>query len=163
MKTKKLIQTLLLSIPLLTFSGCLATLHQIHPVNEFYGIDFTKYSKEGFLITPEKYADKYESVGMIEYHIMPGAKYLKAGTRREKIDNIYGDANVNTYIWIIDKIKFSQAMDSIYVMAKNMGADAITNFDFNIETSELNSLIYNNPVTITGYRITGYAIKRLDE
>jgi len=163
MKAKKLIQTLLLCIPLLTFSGCLTTLHQIDPVNKFYGIDFTKYSNEGFLITPEKYTGKYESVGMIEYHIMPGAKYIKAGTRREKIDNIYGDASVNAYIWVIDKIKFSQAMDSIYIMAKNMGADAITNFDFNMETSEFSSLIYNNPVTIAGYRITGFAIKRLDE
>lgn len=161
MNTKNLVA--IISLCVLLFSGCaLPTLYQIKPVNEFYSIDFTKYSKDGFLITPDQYTDKYESLGMIEYLIMPGAKYQEISKNRDEIDGIYVDASDITHIWVIDKIKFSQAMDSIYVMAKNMGADAITNFDFDIKTSEPSS-IYNNPVTIKGYRIIGFAIKRFDK
>lgn len=157
MKTNNLIK--IISLWILLLSGCAITsLYEIKPEYGFYGIDFSKYSKEGFLITPEKYTGKYESVGMVEYRLMPGAKYLAVGNYRDASGKIQA-----TYKWFIDKIEFSQAIDSIYVMAKSMGADAITNFDSEIEIKQISSLKYNNPVTITGYRITGYAIKRLEE
>jgi len=153
---KKLIILLLIFL-----MGCGVTIYNIDPINEYFGIDFTKYSKEGFLFTPEKYLGEYESIGMIEYKLISGAKYLSTG---RQWDAKTAKSIPTRYKWFIDEIEFSQAVDSIYFMAKSMGANTIMNFDFNIETNEKynNPMKCNNPITIYGYRITGFAIKRLD-
>ena len=141
---------------LIFLTGCGVTIYNINPINEYFGIDFSKYSEMGFLITPEKYIGEYESIGMIEYKLIPGAKYSVTKKAYQQTPLKYG--------WLIDEIEFSQAVDSIYFMAKSMGANTIMNFDFNIETNEKysNPMKYMNPITIYGYRITGFAIKRLD-
>jgi len=140
---------------LIILTGCAVTIYNIDPINEYFGIDFTKYSKEGFLFTPEKYLGEYESIGMIEYKLIPGAKY-------KIYKQVYGQEA--KYKWFTEYIEFSQAVDSIYFMAKSMGANTIMNFDFSIEYNEefSNPMEYKNPITIYGYRITGFAIKRLD-
>lgn len=153
MKTKILNFIVIILVLLFSF-GCAITLYNIEPVSDFFGIDFTKYSKEGFLFTPEKYLGEYESIGMIEYKLIPGAKYLVTKKRY--------DQTPSNYAWFVENIEFSQAMDSIYSMAKSMGANTIMNFDFNIEYNETfnNPMRYKNPIIIPGYRITGFAIKR---
>ena len=45
----------------------------------FYGLDFTRFTSRGFLITPEKYLNAYESIGIVTYTYMPGANYMTTG------------------------------------------------------------------------------------
>lgn len=153
----KIMKKIMILALIVLFAGCTTTLYNIQSKSDFFGIDFTKYSQKGFLITPEKYIGEYESIGMIEYKLIPGARYVVSGTY---YDN-FGE-EVDTHTWVVDQIKFSQAIDSIYVKAKSMGANAIMNFDFNIEYNEEfnNPMEYNNPIIISGYRITGFAIKK---
>jgi len=141
--------------------GCAITIYNIDPINEYFSIDFSKYTEIGFLITPVNYTGKYESIGMVEYKLIPGAKYLSTSKRYDP--TIY-ESIPSGYTWIFDDIEFSQAVDSIYFMAKSMGANAIMNFNFSIVYNEVfnNPMIYSNSIKIPGYRITGFAIKRID-
>lgn len=69
---KKLILFVLVLMPL--FHSCTTLEIAKFPREEvLYGIDFTKYSKTGFLITPEKYSGNYESIGLVEFVYMPEA------------------------------------------------------------------------------------------
>ena len=158
---KKLILLLLIII----LPGCLTELKVIYPVELLFGIDFTPYTQKGFLITPEKYSDPYESIGIIDYTVMPGAVYELSG---REINPYYKEGSQQTqphtvekYEWIIDTVSFDEVLNQVYTICIDMGADALVNFKN--ERIELPYAGIKNPITITGYRITGYAIKRKDQ
>ena len=66
------------------------------------GINFTKYTQSGFLITPEKYNREYESIGLIDLVYMPKAELQRNSdiAGYEQNDN-YEDIG---YSWVIDPI-----------------------------------------------------------
>ena len=144
------------------FCGCstLTELKFIYPFESLHKIDFTPYTSKGFLITPEKYNGDYESVGLINFTAMPGAQYKLAGSRF--VPDYTGTSNIPRYVqyfdWVIDSISFDKVLTKAYEVCKNMGADALVNFNY----EAVNYPYYNikNPVTITGYKIYGFAIKR---
>jgi hypothetical protein len=120
-----------LSISILFLSSCsgLKELTYIPPSKVLYGIDFTPFTKKGFLITPEKYAGIFESVGLIDYSTKPGANYKLSG--REPNPNYEkqgGDKYFEIYKWKVDSIQFSDALNEVYKICTDMGADAIMNF-----------------------------------
>ena len=153
----------LLKIIVLTlmFSSCaeLPIIFRIEPEEYLFGIDFRKYSEEGFLFTPEKYTGEYMSIGLIDYRVLPGADYVFSQT----LSNVSKGtpSYANQYTWQQETIKISQVMDSIYIITKSMGADALVNFSLDVESKDHTGI--KNPTTIKGYRITGFAIKRLSE
>lgn len=154
---KSLVLVLLMSI-----CSC-ATLEEIkviYPVESLYGIDFTPYTKLNFLITPEKYPGSYESIGMINFTAKPGAQYLLSS---KKPNPYYGRNSgepkfIEIYEWKIDSIAFPEVLNKVYKICVEMGADALVNFKNEIILDPRTGI--KNPVTITGYQITGYAIKR---
>lgn len=153
--------TLVLSIAIL-FIGCLPKLSNIPRKENFYTIDFRKYTEKGFLITPEKYQDAYESIGIIDFVLMPGAEY--ALVKRE-LNPYYkaGDPASERYIdirkWVIEDISIDIALDTVHSECIKMGANALVNFE--LELNEEAYTNFTNPVIITGMRITGFAIRRI--
>jgi len=142
--------------------GCATELKVIYPFEKLYKIDFTPYTQKGFLITPEKYTGTYESIGLISFTAMPGAVY-KEGVL--KINPYYEPGRSNQFIqnfeWITDSISFDKVLLKVYEICKSMGADALVNF--HDETVSYPYTGIKNPTTITGYSITGFAIKRKDK
>jgi hypothetical protein len=162
---KKLIYLLLVIFATSCATGLkeLNELKVIFPSEKLYGIDFTPFTKKNFLITPEKYTGNYESIGIINFTAKPGAKYIKLGF---KANPDYTEQNnqlkyLESFDWKVDSIIFSDVLNKVYKICTDMGADALVNFK--------NDIIYDshsdisNPVTIMGYEISGFAIKRKAE
>ncbi|MBV5334187.1 MAG: hypothetical protein JZU49_00085 [Sulfuricurvum sp.] len=131
-------------------------MNKIPKTEEFTAIDFTKYTKQGFLITPEKYTGNYESIGIIDFVYMPQANlntnYISNNySWKEETNLVVGQA------WNIDKVNVQDAIEGIYNRCVDMGANALVSFSITAVTKDY--LAIKNPVVIPGYRITGFAIK----
>ena len=147
-KLKPMRKLLYLSLIFAFVTYSCKTLETTIPKKEILsGINFTKYTKSGFLITPEKYNKEYESIGLIDFLYMP-----KAELKYNENDN-YGIL----YSWEIDPINIQDALDKIYTQCLDMGANALVNFNATVEVDQYP--LVKNPVAIKGYRITGFAIK----
>lgn len=159
---KKLYSLLLVTV-LLASCVTLEELKVIYPIETLYGIDFAPFTKKGFLITPEKYSGPYESIGMINFTAKPGAIYQKTSTKPNPywIPESSQPKVIEVYEWKVDSIAFEQVLNKVYKICVDMGADALVNFQNEITLDPYSGI--KNPVTITGYRITGFAIKRKDK
>lgn len=135
----------------------------IYPAEILYGIDFTPFTQKGFLITPEKYSGNYESIGIINFTAKPGAQYKMSGRKPNPYYKSGTDDQryIDVYEWAVDSIAFTEVLDKVYNICIGMGADALVNFQNEITLDPYTGI--KNPVTITGYRITGFAIKRKDK
>ena len=157
---KRLILASIISLLLMSCGPTLTELQTIYESKNFYAIDFTKYSQNGFLITPEKYLGDYVSIGIVRYEAYPGANYRLISNKPNP------DYKLNSMVpqmitikgWSIDKISIQEVLDGMYDQCKQMGADALINFDIKYETIPYTGI--SNPVTINGYTISGFAIKR---
>lgn len=116
------------------------------------GYDFSEYTAQGFLITPEQYLGTYESMGMITVTMWPEVR--KEVRIRYKIDNGQR-VPVEEETFVVGELNVKKAIDEIYEQAKGMGADAITRFNVTY-TSRL-----NGDLIVPGTEISGFAIKRL--
>ena len=138
--------------------GCAAQkpLLYVDRVESSQGIDFTEYSEKGFLITPEKYLSDYESVGLLSFSISAEAKLenlLIPGM-------IEGHAHFQRYEWKIEKINYKDVLEFAYKTSIEMGGDAITNFDIDIDFVHFNNSEGYPDVDIPWFNITGFVIKR---
>ena len=118
----------------------------------FIEYNFTKYTSFGFLITPEKYDGKYESIGMLTYIITPSIRYSSLP---------HGRLEPNEIAWgniIYEHINVEDAIDKMYEKALDMGANAIMRF--NIDDSY--PFLWEDYKVPLGVKITGYAIKRIE-
>jgi len=105
-------------------ASCSARITYIPERSTFYGLDFTRFSDKGFLITPEKYLNEYQSVGLITYTYLPEANYVATG----RIEYEGGGTSL-TKAWIFNnKMNVNSGLDTLYIFCKNMGADALMNF-----------------------------------
>ncbi len=130
----------------------------IHPFEKLYSIDFTDFANKGFLITPEKYSGQYLSIGLINYEAYPGAKYKPIG---KTVEYYEGQKSSVVYDWVSDTLSIQKLLPKVYEVCINMGADALVNFDYEKISTPIKFI--SNPLTIYGYRVTGFAIKRLDK
>ena len=152
MQTMKSLKLLITITVLLILSSC-STVKEVPSYTEVRGFDFTKYTKEGFLFTPEGYSGRYESAGILSVRISPEIKRaFEPGDNFADFDRVQ-DAAGNE--WIVEKPDTENAIETMYKQALEMGADALINFDISSEalTSEI-------PATIV--IVNGFAIKRLD-
>lgn len=146
---------------LIGLSSCaeLKELSKIDAYESVYEIDFSPFTQKDFLITPEKYLGEYESIGLIDYTIMPEANYVTVGIKKNvNYSGGVGSSVVEDKKWVSNKVDARQALDSIYIVCLEMGADALVNFK--ISTQEDNYQLIKNPIKINGITITGFAIKR---
>jgi hypothetical protein len=120
------------------------------------GVDFRKYTEKGFLITPEKYSGDYESIGIIDYLIMPEAKLEKKEIENSSANQWQDQGSIRN--WKVDEVNIQNALEGIYNQCIKMGADALVNFKAEIENEDYSYTV--PPVTLKGFRVTGFAIKR---
>jgi len=112
----------------------------------FYGMDFTKYTSEDFLITPKSYDGEYQSIGVLRVEIWP--------EMNRSAEEITGDRVTDFSDWHSKPIKTKTVVDSLYQKAKRMGADAIIDF----RTQRLSQSIDDG--TRVGVEARGFAIDR---
>jgi hypothetical protein len=121
------------------------------------GFDFREYADVGFLITPESYSGRYQSLGLVDVVYDPeiiketerGA-FLKAKPGYTLISDRMGS------MFQVKRADQSAVIRALYEVANEMGADAIVNFNiqnFSIERAQ---------VEIPTIKVSGFAIKRIE-
>jgi len=136
-------------IGILLLIGCSA-ISDIPSYTEVYTIDFSKYSNDNFLITPEGYEKEYSSIGMIDISLFPHARKLPYEQITPEIKSIYNVQGT----WVTEKLNTEDIIEIVYNKTKEMGADAVIRFK--IETITNKYIDFNH----NGLRVTGFAIKR---
>jgi hypothetical protein len=122
---------------------------------EVAGYDFTEYTDQGFLITPESYQGEYQSIGVLSVTVWPRVE------RRPVEDDTLAQPGVDSPAqeWFItEAVDPQEVVDSLYVEAQSMGADAIMNF----RAEPVREDLENGP-TRAGVRARGFAIDRVDK
>jgi len=122
---------------------------------EVAGYDFTEYTDQGFLITPESYQGEYQSIGVLSVTVWP-----RIEQRPVEDDTLAqpGPESPAREWFITDAVDPQEVVDSLYVEARSMGADAIMNF----RTEPAQQDLDNGP-TRAGVRAQGFAIDRVDD
>ena len=119
----------------------------------YYGYDFTKYSAQGFLFTPETYNGEYESIGLIEAEIYPKVSRTRPSDDKSAFDTwTLGTSGTR---WYVGSVSADEVLDSLYTYTKQMGADAVVRLE--IGETESRS---NGEITFKGVKASGFAIKR---
>jgi len=121
---------------------------------EINGIDFTSFSEKGFLITPEKYNGDYESIGLITLTFRPFTKRIIVTDGSPNSLEVPGLSH-----WESEKIDHDSLLNSIYEVCTEMGADAFTQLEMQVNSAMFaqNTM---EPAEIPEITITGFAIKR---
>jgi len=128
------------------------TLKHIQGYDMFLGIDLRPYTEKGFLITPHAYNGDYISIFMMNYIIMPDGNYTQKVLNKGKATQRIAE------VWVFDEIDAAEAVDSIYKISIELGANAISGFK--VEPYEVPYIDIMNPTIAQGIQITGMAIKR---
>jgi hypothetical protein len=142
------LSTIILPVLLFLLLSCSTKVVVIEKELNTLVFDFTKYSKKGFMFTPEKYDGKYESIGIIDMVI-----YSKMTQAQKAIDG----KPVVPGTWVYEPLNTSEIIELAYQKAVNMGANAVTNF----KISESSKYHEKFQIEIPGIRLTGFAIKIL--
>lgn len=122
-------------------------------------LDLTEYSKEGFLITPSEYGDEFQSVGFLEVELEPSARPVETDQEGNPVDLRPGEVHLETRKNRDIAYKppsLRDAVDSMYVKSRRMGADAIINFSR--EAYPVSYWVTEVPAI----RVRGFAIDRSD-
>lgn len=158
-----------LLVLVLVLAGCVGTneLLYIPPEQEVIALDFGPYVERGFMFTvDEVYRGSYEPRGLISVTLFPEAvrdevtaKNALAPRRIEQIGQEQpGRKQLSD--WRVTPITSEQMLEAAYRAAIGLGADALIQFDID-EVKEWIGSFYG--VDASAYRVTGFAIKRLDQ
>jgi hypothetical protein len=131
-----------LSILGIFFISCAPKVNFIESSTVTAGFDFRPYTAKGFLITPYQHLGEYESIGMLSVTIWA-----------EGMRNIEDK-------FVFKPLDTRDAIDSLYMVAVEMGADALVSFEVTSVTADWPSggTVIKQP----GIRASGYAILRQD-
>ena len=146
---KKIINKMVLAtVILIAISGCSQKYTHLDKKEVITSLDFTKYQKNNFLITPGDYGEDYEALGMFSFTIYPEANFVK-NTK---------DKNSHLKMWKQETIFPQDVLDLAYKTALTKGANAITHFKIkSAPNTKHDGIQYFN---IIGLEISGLLIKR---
>ena len=141
---------ILLLVLLITF-GC-APPNYIPESLSVSGINFAPFSEKGFLFTPNKYLDDYESIGIINLSFAPEANLIRLTENTRNGER-------TTSSWVVNDMNPDSLLIKVHELCVEMGADALTEFEV---TSFYNNHAVGttNPITIMGIKFSGFAIRR---
>jgi len=138
--------------------GCATTGITFVPKTMNIGIfNFKKYSENNFLFTPHNYLGDYESIGLVSIIISPSAKITKIKSPHKNGDG----SPYYKKVWNVDDMNVDEALDSLFYLANKLGANAIVDLQIKEITQSYNMNSIFPQITIYGYKIDGFAIKRL--
>ena len=107
------------------------------------GIDFSDYSRRGFLFTPGMYTEgPYESLGLVTVTVTPQARQVP-------------DSTTGYFRWQIERITADDIVRKTYDQAIAMGADALVNFEARVREERLDEYS-SRPIL----EVSGFAIRR---
>ena len=135
--------------------SCAPTPTFIPEVSEINAVDFTPFTEKGFLFTPNKYTQDYESIGIINFTYFPEANLIEKKIKRG--EDLKDDMIVK--FWDIEKFDINLLLYEVYTASIQMGADALTEFSIKSVSSN-HALGSSYPVSINGIQVYGFAIKR---
>ena len=153
---KKYIKIAVMVAVISVILSCTRILNRTPKIDNFNKLDLTKYTEKGFLFSPYLYNGDYEAVGLINYKFIPSATYKNITITDS---TAYGKFDYFIELWVKDKYDMYVLLDSVYTWATSKGANAVIDLKMNV-TSEYFGYGFNNPTTIDGIVITGFAIKR---
>jgi len=131
----------------LLLSGC--EVHHIPRTTYSFTVDFTKYSNQGFLFTPDGYSGKFKMISQFNFSVFPAAYVLSGSDEPKK--GYYRLDDYNNYA--VEKLGPEYVIDSIYILAKNMGADCIMNLS-------IHPIQKKSYPKLNGFEVSGFAVKR---
>ena len=143
---KKIISLVVVTVLSLGFSGCSQKYTHVDKQEVISSLDFTKYQKNDFLITPGEYGDNYTAMGIFTFTVYPESNYIKTTSGRKSKN------------WVSKDISSQEILDLAYETAVKKGANAITHFKIRATTKMLNDGIQN--FSVTGLEMSGLLIKR---
>lgn len=108
-------------------------------------LDFTPFTKQGFLFTPEPYHGNYESIGLITVSV------LASGERKRLRPGIYD------WDWDLTPLQTDSVLNYFYQEATLLGADAVVRLSL---TSSIADVVGQSVPRVTA---TGFAIRRIRE
>ncbi len=159
------------SLPLLLFlfSSCAVPRPTTSSGGAIYRvIDFSSYAEKGFLFTTEIPTGNYASIGLVQVDLSPAVVELQLADyeafRKNKSLTLKGVnyAMVHEFPLLngqftyygISQINIQNALDEMYRLATNMGADAVTKLTFENKPIEDTGLVY------TVITVSGFAVRR---
>lgn len=146
--------TMLLQLLLVVISGCAPQIKYIPAETSLITVDFSKYAKTGFLITPHDYSGEYEAMGLISISVVPEARLVSKSYKHSS------GPTATKEMWDIGQLDINTIIEALHKRAVSLGADAI--IDFKVTTVERQHGEGTlKSVKITGYELEGFAIKRV--
>ena len=127
-------------LAMLALAPACSNLKYIAPNTEVRSIDFSGYSRQGFMFTTEMYQGAYESVGII-YVTMHA---------EGKLENMKGFSQ-----WVFSDLKVQDVLAEAHRKALAMGANAIVKLDIQADNKVLSPAL-----TVPGIEVSGFAIRR---
>jgi len=148
---------LLLVFVSLAFAACSPGPDLYEKKTTVAGYDFGDYTERGFLITPEGYEGAYQSIGTLRVTVWPAVERTDASqSGDETLSDPIGEDPVTGPRWrVVEPVDPQEVVDSLYVEAENMGADAILNFRTSVVREQVRT-----DLTRIGIRAKGFGIQR---
>jgi uncharacterized protein YbjQ (UPF0145 family) len=113
--------------------------------------DLTRYTEQGFLITPNNYPGEYQSIGYVTATVESGARTIDDPSDARSGEEVRGPED---FAVAVDPATLKEAVDALYTEATEMGADGIINF-----RREAYTVTYESKA-IPAVRVSGFAIDR---
>lgn len=136
------------------FTGCAPqTVDHVEGRYESISFDFSPYSEKEFLITPQRYDGEYQSIGQITITLWPEADRKRSSDEAAQLGQQRGKTAQGE--WLVTQPSTDDLVEAAYTQAKSMGADAIVGFSVSPQTRQP-----ARDLTLTGYKVTGFAIDR---
>lgn len=123
-------------------------------------IDFSDFSKKGFLFTPHGYTPgQYASIGIVSFNIRAQAEFIKYDPGHPFYNSLWP----NRGRWQFSKLSTEKILSLAYEEATLMGADAIIDFKISIDEEEVSYSSMGQTVNIPVLNVSGFAIKRKNQ
>ena len=149
---KKIMSFVVISVLMLSFNGCSQKYTHIDKQEMISSLDFTKYQKKSFLITPGEYGENYIAMGIFTFSVYPEANFIES-----KSINKDGREEVSGK-WVTKSLSSQEVLDLAYETALKKGANAITHFKISNTSKMYNDGMRN--FSINGLEMSGLLIKR---
>lgn len=112
--------------------------------------DFRPYTEAGFFLSPDPYAGDFEPIGQLYVRMESGAQLAEGGAKQQKYsDSVYG--NMPRTTGKVHRISMEEALEKAVEMAKETGANGISNLKITRSTDSSGRLPY--------YEVTGFCIR----
>lgn len=121
-------------------------------------LDFSKYRERGFLITPEPYGGKYESVGILNCTFRSGAQEHVWKEYREPGGWSPPGTGGTKSRWTVEPLDVDGLLDLAYEEAVQRGGNAIMNFRVNLNVED----VHSGAPPLPKLEVSGFIIRRLD-